>query len=85
MYISSQTVIVVLLIAAVLSLIERRLQINYLQCAGRLLSGAFLFQFATHFSSPRFYLFAGLGIFWFAVGVRDLLRQLASRRVEATD
>jgi len=85
MFVSTQTVIVVLLIAAVLSLIERRLEIDYLQCTGRLLSGAFLFQFAMNFSSLRFYLFAGLGIFWFAVGLRDLLRQLASRRLEVSD
>ena len=85
MFVSTQTVFVVLVIGAMLSLIERRTGIRYLQCAGRLLSGAFLIQFAMHFNSPRIYLFAGLGICWFAIGLRDLHRQLSSRSVEAAD
>jgi hypothetical protein len=85
MLVSTQTILVVLVIAALLSLIERRWEIRYLQCAGRLLSGAFLIQFAMQFSSLRFYLFAGLGICWFALGLRDLHRQLTSRGVEVAD
>jgi hypothetical protein len=85
MFVSTQTILIVLAIAAVLSLIERRWETRYLQCAGRLLSGAFLIQFAMQFSSVRFCLFAGIGIFWFAYGLHELHRQLTTRNEEATD
>jgi len=85
MFVSTQVILVVMVVAALLSMIQRRWEIRYLQCAGRLLSGAFLIQFAMRFSSPRFYLFAGLGICLFVFGLRDLHRELTSRNVEAAD
>ena len=85
MFISTQTMLIVLVIAAILSLIERRTETRYLQSAGRLISGAALIQFAMQFSSVRFYLFAGLGICWFVLGLRVLERQLKSRNVEVAD